>query len=79
MSSVISIQVFYFAQLREERGCDHEQVRVAQDMSVSAIFISIFGRTPHGIRFAVNQNYVDSTEIPSDGDEIAFLPPLGGG
>ena len=79
MSSVISIQVFYFAHLREERGCSSEEQSVEQGMSVSSLFTLIFGRTPNGIRFAVNQSYVESTVVLLDGDEVAFLPPLGGG
>tara|TARA_B100000683_G_C12108596_1_gene398370 strand:- start:164 stop:403 length:240 start_codon:yes stop_codon:yes gene_type:complete len=79
MSSVIFIQVFYFAQLREERGSSQEECRVGQGMSVSEIFRHIFGRDPQGIRFAINQSYVEATDIPLDGDEVAFLPPLGGG
>lgn len=79
MSPVISIQVFYFAHLREERGCSCEDRSVEQGMSVSSIFILIFGRAPSGIRFAVNQSYVEPKMVPSHGDEVAFLPPLGGG
>ena len=79
MSSAISIQVFYFAQLREERGCSYEDRSVEPGTNVSSIFTLIFGRDPNGIRFAVNQSYVESTVVPSDGDEVAFLPPLGGG
>ena len=79
MSSTISIQVFYFAQLREERGCAQEERNVQQGVSVSSLFTLIFDRTPSGIRFAVNQIYVKATAVPRDGDEVAFLPPLGGG
>ena len=79
MSSVISIQVFYFAQLREEQGRSQEERSIEQGLSVSSIFSFIFGREPKGIRFAINQSYVESTEIPVHGDEVAFLPPLGGG
>ena len=79
MSPIISIQVFYFAQLREERGFSVEERKIEQGMSVSSLFTLIFGRTPNGIRFAVNQSYVEATVVPLDGDEVAFLPPLGGG
>ena len=79
MSSVISIQVFYFAQLREEQGCSQEERIIEQGLSVSSIFTFIFGRAPEGIRFAINQSYVAPIEVPVHGDEVAFLPPLGGG
>ena len=75
----MSVHVFYFAQLREERGCSQEERAVEQGSSVSDLFAAIFGRSPIGIRFAINQSYVPSSSIPVDGDEVAFLPPLGGG
>ena len=48
-------------------------------MSVASIFTHIFGRIPQGIRFAINQSYVDPTAIPTDGDEVAFFASIGRG
>lgn len=73
------VRIFYFANLREERGCSEEERDIAEGQSLCALFVSIFGREPVGIRFALNQSYVDAQAIPSMDDEIAFLPPLGGG
>ena len=75
----MSVQVFYFALLREERGCSQEERTIEPGTSVSELFSMIFGRKPIGIRFAMNQSYVSAAAIPSEGDEIAFLPPLVGG
>lgn len=75
----MSVHVFYFAQLREEKRCSQEEIAVPHGSSVADIFVRIFGRAPKGIRFAINQSYVSNAAIPMEGDEIAFLPPLGGG
>jgi molybdopterin converting factor small subunit len=76
----MTITIFYFAQLAEERGLRSEIVQVAvQSLTLRDLFSQIFARDSQGIRFAQNQEYVpDNTQI-SDGDEIAFIPPLGGG
>jgi len=73
------IQILYFASLREERQAEEETHTLLQPISISALFQQIFGRPAEGIRFAINQSYVNGDTILEDGDEVAFLPPLGGG
>jgi len=31
------------------------------------------------VRFAVNEEYVDESCVPADGDEVAIFPPVSGG
>ena len=50
-----------------------------QTTSIGELFDQLFARSHEGIRFAVNQCYVSPDRILVDGDEVAFLPPLGGG
>lgn len=76
---MITVQVLYFAVLREERGQDQETLSFDGSLTVSELFEHIFGRPPEGFRFAQNQSYVSAESVVQDGDEIAFLPPLGGG
>ena len=76
---MITVQVLYFAVLREERGLDQETLSFDDSITVAALFELIFGRPPEGFRFAQNQSYVFADSVVQDGDEIAFLPPLGGG
>lgn len=73
------ITVKLFASLREELGCDEFEVNFGEGTTISEVFEHYFNRPPRGIRFAQNQHYVSGKTILSDGDEIAFLPPLGGG
>jgi molybdopterin converting factor small subunit len=75
----MSITVKLFASLREELDCDEFEVNFQKGTTISEVFVYYFNRPPVGIRFAQNQLYVSGNTILSDGDEIAFLPPLGGG
>lgn len=76
---MITVQVLYFAVLREERGLDQETLSFDDSLTVAALFEHIFERPPEGFRFAQNQSYVSADSMVQDGDEVAFLPPLGGG
>ena len=73
------VHILYFASLREERNCSNETLQLEESISLVALFYKIFNRVPVGIRFAINQSYVDGETNIQDGDEVAFLPPLGGG
>ena len=76
----MTITIFYFAQLAEERGTRKEIISLeTAGITIQSLFVKIFERTPEGIRFAQNQEYVEANTYLSDGDEIAFIPPLGGG
>ena len=78
-SGYMRILVRYFAILRERKGIEVEEIVLDEQISVAQLYQMIFGQQESGIRFAVNQNYVESNHVLGDGDEVAFLPPLGGG
>jgi len=76
------VQVRYFAVLREQRGCDAEAVPLQAGETVGALYARLFPPGPEGtlpVMFAVNQAYVQADAALSPGDEVAFIPPLGGG
>ena len=75
----MTITILYFAQLAEERGKKEESLEVTGPMTVHQLFLFVFEREPKGLRFAQNQEYVSEHTQVHDGDEIAFIPPLGGG
>ena len=75
----MTILVRYFAVLRERKGCNQEVVTLTTQVSVNDLYQKLFGEQSAGVRFAVNQMYVASSHLLQDGDELAFLPPLGGG
>ena len=78
----MEITVRYFAALREEKGCDVETVEISTGTRVVALYQHLFGAGPLGglrVMFAVNQGYVPAGHALCAGDEVAFIPPLGGG
>ena len=78
----MQVQVRYFAVLRERAGLSEESVDVKPETTVSELYGRLFPPEPHGsvpVMYAVNSEYVDSGHTLMDGDEVAFIPPLGGG
>ena len=76
------VTVYYFAVLRERSGMHQQVVEIGSSMTVSALYHQIFPVGEHGalpVMYAVNQKYVDAAHTLRDGDEVAFIPPLGGG
>ena len=78
----MDVSVRYFAVLREQRGTDEERLEVEPGTTAQALYETLFpagaaGRMP--VAFAVNQAYVPGGTVLSAGDEVAFIPPLGGG
>ena len=78
----MKVVVQHFAVLRERRGCQSESVEVEGGLTVGGLYARLFPPGPEGVLpvgYARNQCWVDADEPIADGDEIAFLPPLGGG
>ena len=79
---MIEVTVLYFAVLRERKGVASQTVRVPRDSTLHEIYTQLFPPGPEGILpvgFARNQHHASGDERARDGDEIALLPPLGGG
>ena len=78
----MGIVVRYFARLREIRGAPQEEMELSAPMSVGALYADIFSAQAGAlipVMYAVNQAYVAADHLLKDGDEVAFIPPLGGG
>ena len=77
----MAITVRYFASLRESMGRAEEGVEAAAVSTVAEVWARVSGEgdLPAGILAAVNQEYVDAAAAVSDGDEVAFFPPVTGG
>ncbi len=79
------IIVKYFAALRETTGREQEAVELPDGATVEAARDVLAERYPAVARLlpscaaAVNRAYVQPSATLAEGDELAFIPPLGGG
>lgn len=75
----MNVVVRYFAQLREARGRSSETCSFEVGITAAGAY-AVLG-LPEGlpVAYAVNQERVPGTTVLGDGDELVFLPPLGGG
>jgi molybdopterin synthase sulfur carrier subunit len=83
------ITVLYFARLREALGTSSEQIALppaVSDLDGLRALLAARGGTwseelalNRRIRAAVNQSMAAGDTAISDGDEIAFFPPVTGG
>ena len=76
------VTVMFFAMLREQRGASEAQVTLEGPETVGALYARLFPPGAAGalpVAFAVNHAYVEAERLLVAGDEVAFIPPLGGG
>jgi molybdopterin synthase sulfur carrier subunit len=78
----MSVNVLYFASLREAAGCDSEFVETPE--SLAGLYASLkakrgFSLPADRLRVAVDGVFVDWGSEVRDGAEIAFIPPVSGG
>ncbi|HEY8241487.1 MAG TPA: MoaD/ThiS family protein [Kiritimatiellia bacterium] len=78
-----NVRVRYVASLREDAGCEIEEI--ATDCSSAASLYEAL-RARHGFRFelrhlrvAVNNRFESMDAALKAGDEVLFLPPVAGG
>ncbi|WP_026224610.1 molybdopterin converting factor subunit 1 [Methyloversatilis thermotolerans] len=84
----MKIKVLYFAALREALGSSGETVELPEGATTLAgVRAVIAGRggawtalaQMKNLRAAVNQRMADPDDAVTDGDEVAFFPPVTGG
>jgi molybdopterin synthase sulfur carrier subunit len=80
---MISLQVQYFAILREQRGLSNEKLTTSAP-TPAALYEELRARhhftlPGNRIRAAVNDAFIDSSAPLRDGDRIVFIPPVAGG
>lgn len=81
----MNIRVRYFASLREIAGKSEETLALDDGATVSAARASLLARYPRLQAIierslcAVNRAYVPAETVLKDGDELVFIPPMGGG
>ena len=82
----MTVQVLFFARVREQVGCASYQAQVTGQSIASLVdqWVDENGSTwavlqQPDIRCALNQTVVSRDTIVRDGDELAFFPPVTGG
>ncbi len=79
------VKVRLFARLRDVAGTGEVTCEVGAGARVSDVWRSVVEQYPaaaaHGssVSAAVNEEYARMDAAVSDGDEVAFLPPVSGG
>ena len=84
-----SVEVLYFAWLRERVGLARESVALPDEVRDVAGLIALLRARGGGhesvfalgrvVRAAVNQEFALPETAVGDGDEVAFFPPVTGG
>jgi len=72
------VNVLLFASLREAIGKSSIALDLADDATVRAL-IATLGETYPALKVAVNREFAEPEQELRDGDEVALLPPFGGG
>lgn len=77
----MTVQVRFFASLRERLDIGDQEVVVAAGATVADIWHQVLGERemPSNVLAAVNMEYVALNAPVEDGDEVAFFPPVTGG
>ncbi len=81
----MKVTVLYFGIVRERLGLSQESIDIDAGMTVAALLSRLSSLHPgladgvESVRVAVNRDYVDSTAVLSDNDEVAVIPPVSGG
>lgn len=76
------ITVRYFAALREVKGVEQESIDVEPGTTLGGLYQQLFGATAYAalpVACARNLEYARAKDAVGEGDEVAFLPPIGGG
>lgn len=75
----MSIQVKFFASLREELS--QSETTVEQASTVADVWTQATQSSPqpNNLLVAINLDYATMQSTVSDGDEVAFFPPVTGG
>ena len=81
----MKVTVRWFAKFREHTGKNGESVEIPEGASVEELVERLEGIYPNlsvreeSVGVAVNRKYVGRAYRLNDGDELAFIPPVGGG
>lgn len=73
------VKVRYFAALRERAGKDEEWLDIPEGLTLGGLFARLFPGLDLPVAHARNHEHAAAGDLVAEGDEIVFLPPVGGG
>ncbi|GBG25540.1 Molybdopterin synthase sulfur carrier subunit [Hondaea fermentalgiana] len=81
----VTVKVLYFARSREVSGRALETWRLEEGATTKDLEEKLVHKY-EGLKeltgvcaWAVNEEYVDDSQVLADGDEVAIIPPISGG
>lgn len=79
--AVMKVKVRLFASLREEVGVKETEIELEDGATTNSLWRKVVADRdmPAGVMTAVNLDYAQPDTTLSDGDEVAFFPPVTGG
>jgi molybdopterin synthase sulfur carrier subunit len=75
----MSIQVKFFASLKDKVGKSNIQLDAAQTAGEAWALATDNAEKPANLLVAINLEYADFSSPVKAGDEVAFFPPVTGG
>ncbi|MDZ7842998.1 MAG: molybdopterin converting factor subunit 1 [Gammaproteobacteria bacterium] len=77
----MKVKVRLFASLREEVGIKETEIELDDGATANSLWRQVVEDRdmPSGVMTAVNLDYARPDTALSDGDEVAFFPPVTGG
>ena len=84
MAIAIGVRVRFLARLRELAGVELEGIQLSPGATLADVYEAVGRRHPSlpergSVRGAINQEFAEWSSQVSDGDEVAFIPPVSGG
>lgn len=82
----MNVEILYFAGARDITGRRNERVALPEAVNtVAAFFTWLIERHPElgpygeSLRIARNETFAEPTEVVTEGDVLAIIPPVAGG
>ncbi|MDM7923475.1 MAG: MoaD/ThiS family protein [Pyrinomonadaceae bacterium] len=79
----MEIKLLFFGATADAAGTRLDRLVVEEGSSIRGTMVKIADKYPplknHKLNFAVNEEYVDQSEILKDGDELAIFTAVSGG
>ena len=75
----MSIQVKFFASLREKIGISETEIDTVSTASDAWNIATNNAKCPSNVLVAINLEYAKFDDAINEGDEVAFFPPVTGG